>query len=170
MENKSHPPFDVVTGMNLGIRSKLLRKDGITDLLGFEPTRAFEKGEKYVGRERVGVSKSGENLLQTAERVRPWGVWHYSTSAFIQSDSLNDHASFLLEKLEAARDGIRQLIGDRDYYVALSIWYVGPAGFGVSSELMARLAGLSEEINVTCWETEEDDEIDQGEAVRSSAQ
>lgn len=150
--------LDVVTKMDFGIRSHKLRKDHITTLLALEPTCAYEKGEKYLGRERIGVDQLGKNQIRTVERVHPWGVWHYCTFAFLKSDSLNDHASFLLEKLEPARDSIRQLIADSDYYVGLVIWYVGPAGFAISSDLMVRLADLSEEISVTCWETEEDDD------------
>ena len=89
MPHKSHSRIKgAVTHMDFGIRSNHLQKNEMSALLGIEPTRAFERGEKYSGPERVG-----DGQFRQVERIRPWGVWHYNTSDFVRSNSLNDHAS-----------------------------------------------------------------------------
>jgi len=140
----------IMTHLDLGIRGEALRKDDITALLGIEPTRAFEKGEVYLGRERTA-----DGAFRNVERVRPWGVWHFRTQEFITTDSVNEHALFLLGRFASVRDKIRGLLSDSGYHIMLTIWYVGPSGFSVSAEVMSQLAALCGEISITCWEPRE---------------
>ena len=145
------PEFrELVTGIDLAIRSDTLTVAAITSHVGVEATRAFDKGETYRGIERVG---DGE--FREVERARPWGVWHFCSSAFIKVNSVEEHALFLLGKLEHARDAIQSLIAGERCGVVIRIWYVGPDGFYISGPTAMRLASLCEEISVTCWETEE---------------
>ncbi len=140
----------VATQLDFAIRAEALRKDDITALLGIEPTRAFEKGERYLGRERTA-----NGTFRSVERVRPWGVWHFCTQEFLKTGSVNEHALFLLGKLASARDNIRRLLSESEYRIIVTIWYVGPSGFSVSAEVMSQLASLCGEIGITCWEAGE---------------
>ena len=141
---------DLVTQIDFAVRAETLQSNEITRLLGVIPTRAFEKGDPYVGRE-----KSAEGAFREVERVRPWGVWHFSTAGLVKDNSVESHGIFLLDKLEPAKERIRRLTNDGEYRVVLNIWYVGPSGFTVSGSVMARLAELCEEITITCWEVDE---------------
>jgi hypothetical protein len=140
----------ITSSIDFAIRSHILRRSDITGLLGIEPTRAFEKDEEYEGLEKVGED------FRPILRRRPWGVWHFETAQFVQrATPIEVHAQFLLAKIEPANAAIEKLLADMNYRVLVTIWYVGPGGFGLSSSTVMRLAALSHEIGITCWDTEE---------------
>jgi hypothetical protein len=126
----------------------------ISKLLGFDTVRAFDKGDKYIGRERVGLGADGKNIIREVERTRPFTVWHLLTSHFVSSEQVDEHASVLLEKLEPATKAIQQLIESPNCEIGVSIWYMEGAGFSMKAALMARLVNLCEYITVTCWDDE----------------
>ena len=70
---------------------------------------------------------------------------------------------FLLARLEPVADRIARLLDDPRYTVSLFLWHVGPGGFYIGSPVLGRLAALSEWMSFTCWETEEDDQEDEGD-------
>jgi hypothetical protein len=140
----------VVSSINLAIRSDDLRIRHITEELGFEPTKAFEKGQEY-----QSVEKIGDDICPVT-RCHPWGVWHFDTATFVTGGKLiEDHALFLLNRLESVSDRILALLTDSNYKVLLTIWYVGPGGFDLSSSTATRLASLCNEIRITCWDSDE---------------
>jgi hypothetical protein len=146
------PKFE--TGVHFCIRGDNLRTQVISDLLGVKPTWAFERGDRFVGREIIVANEVGDIERATAD----CGLWHLFSTDFIKSDSVDEHAICLLEMLEPAKEEIKKLIADPNYGVILGIWYFGPTGFSVSGNVMTRLAMLCGRMDITCWETNEDDE------------
>ncbi|MES1213442.1 MAG: DUF4279 domain-containing protein [Singulisphaera sp.] len=136
----------IVTGIDFAIRTGAVPTSTVTSLLNVEPTRAFDQGDVYVGRERLGTT------FHEVERARPWGVWHFCSSCFINTNSIEEHALFILAKFEPLRDAIQTLIDGQQCAVVITIWYVGRDGFFVSSATVARLASICEQIGITCWD------------------
>jgi hypothetical protein len=137
----------VKTQIDLCIQGSHLRVDSISDLLGISPTSGFNPHEAYRGKVKIGSS------IFEVERNRPsFGVWHFSTGSLVDSNNLDNHAAFLLEKLEGSRPTMESLLQSGQYEVTISIWYVGPAGFDISSRFLVRLAEISNRVRVTCFE------------------
>ena len=134
--------------IDFGIRSYDLRMDDIGRTLCLEPTKAFEKGEKYLGRERAP-----DGGVRNIDRVRPYGVWHYCTDEFIHSNSIDTHGLFLLGKLEPVAEHIHRYLADDTYFTQMTIWHVGAGGFNVSAGILCRLAALCEHFRIVCWES-----------------
>lgn len=139
----------IKTSVDFAIRSDILRLDDVSRQLGIVPTTAFEKGDWYLGREKV----DGE--IREVGRARPTGVWHYCSESESNSHLIDEHVQLLLRKLTPVKDAIRRFVDDDDYFVRVSLWYVGDGGFGLPSELFSALADFCEEIQVTCWTAEE---------------
>jgi hypothetical protein len=141
------------TQIDFAIRGKRLQLDQITNLLRITPTGGFNPNEPYIGRVKEG------NAVVKIERRRPsFGVWHFCTEGLVSSESLEDHAQYLLTVLESAKVGIDELRHSQDYTAVLTMWHVGPAGFDIASETMSRLAALSSRIYITCFEVPEEPE------------
>ncbi len=142
------------THILFGITGLALRSQEITSLLRVEPTEAFDRGQSFAGRHKT------DQGIQPIERVRRSGVWHYSSEGQFKDASLDEHAVFLLEKLEPSFNAIRRLCENPDLFVRVTIWYVGHGRFTMQSELMRRLAMICEEVAVTFSDTDEDDSLD----------
>ncbi|MBI3863714.1 MAG: DUF4279 domain-containing protein [Planctomycetia bacterium] len=147
---------DVHTHIDFCVRSDRLRLDEISQRLRMQPTHGFEPRDRFLATQRVGEE------IRTIERRRPpYGTWHFRTEGLVLSESLLDHAEFLLTNLEPAAEAIRELISDSEYTVGIICWHVGPSGFQLPSPIFARLAALSEWISFTCWET--NDHVEESE-------
>ena len=139
-----------VSSIDFAIRSEILKIGDITKQLGVEPTRAFEKGVEYQGREKVG------HEVRAVIRRHPWGVWHFDTAAFVTGGQPpEEHARFLLGQLEPASRAIQRLMADPMFTVLLTVWYVGPGGFEFVSSTVIRLAALCQRISITSWDADE---------------
>jgi hypothetical protein len=122
--------------ITFGVRGASLVPQEFTALLGIEPSHAFAKGDECV---------SGKEI-----RRRPWGVWQLRSEFFICSRNLEDHANFILKKLEPKRDLLTKYLTSDDMYVDIRIWLESDSeivSFAVNSRLFARLAGLCQEFN-----------------------
>jgi hypothetical protein len=144
------PHIEVVSNIDLCIRSDALDLNHVTQILGVEPTSGWEPGATHVGDEEI----DGE-IRELRRPPRAFGVWHYNTSFALRHDSLQEHALILLERFEPVADQLRRFKERPDYSVSLSLWHVGPAAFSFDSSILARLAALSEWISFTCWTNEE---------------
>lgn len=140
----------LTTHVDFAVRAKALRTEAITQLLGVQPTRAFQRGDEYIGKQK------GAEGFEFVKRSWSFGVWHFSTTGLVASTLPHEHALFLLEKLEPALTEIQNLCMDPDYYVKITIWYVGPGGFYMPADVLRRLALICEDVAITCWDTEEE--------------
>ena len=146
---------DDPTHIDFCIKADHLQMQRITDLLGISPTSGFNPRERYQRKTRV------EGKPAVVEDFRPnYGIWHYSTEKLLRSEQLEDHARFLLERLETAKAGIASLLRSSDYEIRMYLWHVGSSGFDISSELMRQLALLSKNITVDCFEPAEISAVD----------
>ncbi len=143
-----------MTHIDFGVRASSLRAQAVTDLLGVEPTVSFSDGDEYISKQKT------DRGIESVTRVRPHGVWHYSTEGLLAGASLDEHALLLLNALEPSSNAIRGLCESSEYFVIVSIWYVGSAGFGMRSDLVRRLAMICKTVSVTCWELNENDLLD----------
>lgn len=139
----------VATGIDFGVRSDSLVLADITQSIGVRPTSGFEKGEPYIGRQKVGSE------LVAINRVRPFGVWHFCTSEILITDDVEDHAKFLIQKLAPAKAAIMQFKADPTFYVRVSIWVCGES-FVLPADCLAEIALLAENVSFTCWESQEE--------------
>ena len=142
---------DVCTQIDFFIRSEHLRLADVSESLGIEATYGFEPRAQYL------VKRNVSDEVPTVERIHPdFGVWHFGTSGLVESEVLEDHSRFLLNILEPACKKIAEFVSDPAFTVGMICWHVGPAGFQLSSSILARLAVLSEWISFTCWEINEE--------------
>lgn len=137
------------TQIDFAVRADSLCLHTITDLLGVEPTRGFERGDVYLGKQKTPKG------IESVNRTRPFGVWHFCTAGQVAVNLLDEHASLILERLEPALDELQRICRNPDFFVKVTIWYVGPAGFSMQADLLRRLAAMCEEVSVTCWEVED---------------
>jgi hypothetical protein len=121
----------------------------ITRSIGVEACRAYERGDFFIGRQRI------DGRIVEIERQRPRGVWQVSTGAYLKSDRIVEHAESLLKLLEPKADTIAKLTESRLLFSRISICHVGGGDFTMPSELMKRLASLCDELSITCWEVDE---------------
>ena len=139
----------VQTHIDICVRSEDLRVDKLNEMFGIQATSGFENGDCYISKQKI------DGKIETIERIRDFGVWHLNSNCEIISNNLDDHARWLLQKLRLAKNTAKNLYNDPDYFVKLTVWYVGPAGFGMDAQMLSELTSLCKEISVTCWETEE---------------
>jgi len=139
-----------VTHISFGMSAHTLSPDIITEMMGIAPTHAFKKGDIYSS--QVGI---GHGRTEWVERKKVHGVWSYSTAAFVTSDELDDHAEYLLDKIEPAATRLHALLNDPKYHIGIWLWYIGHFTCSIRSDLMRRLASLCKEIVVTCWDVED---------------
>ena len=149
MNESEYKKREIATGIDLGIRSEKLITDDISQMLSVEPTLGYQKGHSYIGRE-----KANSRIIEV-RRTRAFGVWHFCTSQFMESDNLDELAQFLIVKFNNAKEAIHKLLENPDYSVIISIWYVGEGRFCIKSDLLAQLASMCEEVCITTWEQDE---------------
>lgn len=140
---------DMRTEITFGLIGETLCIQDIANATGLNPTRSFEKGDLYAGRQRI----SGR--LVEVERRRPRGVWQLSTRAILDSCDIADHAIALLEKLEPVAGAFSEVKKAVGLFSRISICHVGSGSFEISSDLMQRLAALCDEVSIICWEVDE---------------
>jgi len=136
----SDPNFRVFVGeqenlqacnASLRITGDDLRPAEISELLGLQPTRSFEKGERY--------------QLKSARIVEyAIGAWHLSTEDY-PSKSLELHCRRLLDLLRAKLEILRRLRDSGRYRVSVSLWWdsKGEGGsFNILGDTMSELSGM----------------------------
>ena len=136
------------THIDFCITGSALYVSQVTALLDLTPTSAFNPNERYAGKAKVGGA-----IVSVEKNRPPFGVWHYSTENKIESQSVEDHARFLLNELRPAKHGIEKLLQSSEYDLRLSIWHFGPNGFDLSSETISQLASICANLTVRCFET-----------------
>jgi hypothetical protein len=139
------------THIDFCIKGPSLNTHLLTAFLGVSATSGFNPNEPYWGKEKRG------GVLVSVERRRPpFGVWHFSTEGKISGKSVEDHARFLLASLQPARMKIESLLQSSAYETRLSIWYVGPNGFDISSDVLSQLTTLCTSFDVRFIESGDD--------------
>lgn len=137
--------------LSFKMRGDALSPDTLTAQLGTAPSRACLKGEEYVGVvDRYKVRD--EYTLIKGVRKRSSGIWILSTQDKVEGDDLNEHARFLLRHLEPHRDTILKYVSSNEFYVSVWIWAESTSevmSLGISGDLLARLAALCEEVNLS---------------------
>jgi hypothetical protein len=153
------PDSELRTRVVFSVMSAHLRVDEVTRLLGLEPTSYWETGATH-----TYSTKVGDEIRQIEQPRRPKNDWHFDTSYFVTSSNLEDHARFLLERLEPSAEQIRQLVQDPDCVVPIRASGKGPV-IELSSNVLARLAALSQWTSFTCCGIEEPDEESDQEVI-----
>jgi uncharacterized protein DUF4279 len=112
------------------IAGETLDPNFLTQTLRLEPTHAWAKGDRHLG-------KSGRDLL------RPMGHWSLSTEAF-ESKSMEKHCRHLIDLLGERESIVRELRSSGKYRVSISIWWqVGETGHGSFNLLSETISCLA---------------------------
>lgn len=153
------------TEIDYCVHGEGLRLADVTWRLGFSPTGGYEPTPAPIpprpphgfppwSAESESPGARAAACIPVAERCeRAYGAWHFTTSRFIGSGSLLDHALFLLSKLNPVADRVEQILHDPHYMVRLSLWHVGSPSFDLNAEVVRRLAELSQTMGFNCWES-----------------
>lgn len=134
--------------IDFGVKEKFLQVEALTRLLRITPTFGFNPNEPYMGK-----SKVGDEIMLVKKTRPPFGVWHFSTEGK-QFSTLEDHALYLLEVLEAAKEAIGDLLRSPDFEIIVSFWYEGPVGFDISANVLSRLTSLCHRITFRFFESD----------------
>jgi hypothetical protein len=124
------------------IRSDVLVPESLSVELGVQPTLAWAKGERYLGKELDPATK------QIVERwaERPWGMWHINSKAVVHSKKVEDHLAYLLDIFEPKRDRlIPYLQRELEYSISVYIrWEPSDVAgsYRISSGILTRTASL----------------------------
>lgn len=144
-------PLQVISGDNqytkvsvsYGFSAVDLNPAEITALLGIAPSRAYARGDEYVGhldRFRVGLRK------------RACGLWGIDTDGAVHSSRLGDHLEYLVGLLGPKASAIKELLRRKDIYVGVWIRLESPCvvnGFALRADLLLVLARLCRDVNVS---------------------
>ncbi len=109
----------------------------ITNDIGINPTRTFAKGEVY--KTKIG-----------GIRQRPIGHWSISSEIMIDSTSTEEHAKYILEKLEPKTKSIKKYIENSNIRTSLIFWWEATdehGGFTLSADTLGRLCQLCKDID-----------------------
>jgi hypothetical protein len=102
----------------------------LTEMLVLEPSYAWAKGDRHVG-------KSGRDLR------RQMGHWSITTEE-LASKSMEEHCRHLLALLEGRESVVRELRNSGEYRVSMSIWWqVGEIGHGSFNLLSTTVSCLA---------------------------
>jgi len=121
-------------GISFSIKTKKLDLQTLTDFLKLKPTRGWTNGEKYIGKQLNIDTKE----IETIERQKPWTMFVYETNALVTSNRFQEHADHLLDKLEAIKDNLKDLVSQPDKFEILIQVYLKfdkeQSYFGFSSD------------------------------------
>lgn len=119
-----------------------LNPEEVSTNLGITPSRAFAKGEKYLGKTRNPESKE----ISEVWRERPRGIWAIDSKKLSIEEKVEDHIKYLLEILEPLKKQLKLYLDQRDIYtISFYIWWEPQGGYGsfeVSSEIIRRMSSL----------------------------
>jgi hypothetical protein len=123
--------------VSFGVTSVTKKLTELSTLLGIKPTHAFELGDEF--QTRTGTHK------------RERSVWQLRSDSEVASNDIQEHFSWLLEKLEPHHIVISTCVDDPEMEVAFRIDCRCPdciGGTSVPSHIMQRLATLSNRIDI----------------------
>lgn len=127
------------TYASLYFRNKDLNPDLVTELLGIEPLKKFKKGESY------GMQK---------EKFRRTGFWYVSTNEYIQSENIEDHLVWLLEKIELVNKDFMEMVAKEKHEVeitcVLQVFSVED-GFTITPIILKRIADLNFRFGISVY-------------------
>jgi hypothetical protein len=125
------------------IRSDKLDPTEITTRLGIQPSRAWAKGEKYLGKIGDPVNRK----ISEVWRPRPWGVWDIHTEEQGDIREARQHILNLVNILEPHKEALRYYLERPDEYTISFYSYFEPldgvGSYVIPSELLVRMAELS---------------------------
>lgn len=123
-------------GVSFGVRGQCLVPEFVSTLLGIPATRQFSKGDSHD--------------THSGPMTRPFGVWAIDSDSFLDSESIEEHATFILGKIEPCRQQVRNLLEDDKLRVFVAIWWEpegGQGGFTLKAATISRLASLANEVD-----------------------
>ena len=117
------------------VRGSGLTVADISARFGMSPTRGYNAGEPYTGKQRLG------DKVVSVERQRPpFGLWELSSSNCLGGEPLDDHVFWLLDKLDPVASQVSDLVLSPDYEVTICLTQYYGCSFFVEAETIARLA------------------------------
>ena len=126
------------------INSDHLNASSVTSDLEIQPTEAFNKGEKYLGK----IFDTANKKPKSVWKHYPFGTWRLDSKMLLpQKKRVEDHIGYLLEILEPHAEQITKYLNQKENYeISFYIrWepYDGHGSFTISSELLERMKMLS---------------------------
>lgn len=134
-----------IMSVSFGIRGDDLSPDDITERLNVPPTKAWKKGDVYKSK-----YQDRDGSIKYREAARPWGIWELSSTEGTVSEKLEDHASFIIKKLESSKNQINILVKEQGLRVYISIWWQPADGYGgytLSADTINKLSMLCGEMD-----------------------
>jgi hypothetical protein len=152
MENKPLQDFTFYNysdvEITFSIKTKTLDLQTLTEFISLEPTRGWTNGEKYTGKQLNTNTKE----IELIERQKPGTMFAYETKAIVNSNRFQEHADHLLDKLDAIKENLKDLIAQPDKFeITIQVYLqFDPKQhyFGFSSEAatLQRLAGYCHQL------------------------
>lgn len=124
--------------------------DLITETLGILPDRRFRKGDPY--------GKKG--------RTRPIGLWSISSSDRVESNNLEQHIVWILEKLEPVQEKLAGFIlqdGVDAFFKVVFNLFVHEWDDQIGSQLLKRITELNVHFQISIYYLEDLNERLRGE-------
>lgn len=147
IDNQANPLHEgQKVSVSFGIRGDSLEPQKVSSLLGLRASHAFAKGDEY--------------RSVTGNRNRPWGVWQLRSDSHVNSSNVHDHIQFILDQLESKREIIRRYVESDYFYVDVRICFESiydTSGYTISSSVLARLATICNEFNLSFIVERDDD-------------
>lgn len=141
------------------VRTDEYRDEELSKMLNLEPDRAWNKGDKYSGKQK----NTKTNAIETVEQARGFGLWAFSTRKFVEGNRFEEHAEFLLEKLDHSKETIQKLLGNEDAIKVYLFVYLkidrdqDYFGIGANTDILLRLLKYAHYFE---WRKDLDDNFD----------
>ncbi len=128
--------------VSFAIRSDVLDPKAITNLLGIQPSRAWAKGEQYLGK----VFDPATKQVTQVWRPRYSGIWAIESKGMVESKRAEAHALYLLNLLEPAQEQLKHFLNlPETYTVRFYIRWEPKSGHGsyeLSSSTLSKMTAL----------------------------
>lgn len=128
--------------VDFSIHSDVLDPKAITNLLGIQPSRAWAKGEQYLGKMFAPATKQVTQVW----RPRYSGIWAIESEGMVESKRVEAHALYLLNLLEPAQEQLKHFLNLPEAYTVR--FYIrwepkdGHGSYELSSGTLSKMAAL----------------------------
>jgi hypothetical protein len=130
------------------IKSELFSLESLSKELAVKPTRLWNKGEDYLGKQFNKKTQEFEQVV----RKRPFSIWEIDSSCFISSKRVEEHVKYLVELLSLKKDIINRILCDKDYMITVNILkksYAEVIDYQIDPRLLEKLLSFCKNVSFT---------------------
>jgi hypothetical protein len=142
------------------IRSESLPLESLSKELGLNPTRSWNKGEEYIGKQFNPIIKKAEQI----QKKRLFSIWEIDSSNFVSSKKVEAHIDYMVDLLISKKNIINGLLNEKDYFIKVNILKKSNAeviDYQVNPKLLTELISLCKNVSFSNYFVSSDNKDDE---------